>query len=88
MTEIDKIKARIWALRQDNMKREENIDMSLSREDEMRRHHMEHGFPGEYDATAHEAYRELVRGWTEKANAEIAALCVRLEELQKGGADV
>ncbi len=88
MTEIDKIKGRIWALRQDNMKREENIDASINREAEMRRYHMEHGFSGEYDATAHEAYRELVRGWTEKANAEIAALCARLEELQKGGADV
>lgn len=85
MTEIDSIMGRIWALRQDNLRREDNIDASLDREARLRRYHMEHGFPGEYDATAHEAYRKLVRGWTEEANAEIAALCERLAELHKGG---
>ena len=84
MTEIKKIKGRIWALRDTNLKISENIDKSLSHEDEMRRYHMERGFPGEYDATAHIQYRKWARENIAKYEAEIYKLMERLKELEEG----
>lgn len=92
MTEIGKIKTRIWALRQDNMRREENIDASLAREDEARRAAMmmKSRYPNtpDFDPSPYESYRALVRKNTAKADAEIADLMERLEELQNNGAEV
>ena len=92
MTEISKINFRIWALCQDNMRRGENIDASLAREDDARRAAMimKSRFPNtpDFDPEPYESYRAFVRKETAKADAEIAALRERLKELHNNGAEV
>lgn len=84
--EIDKIKRKIWYMKQDNLRREDNIEVSYAREDEERRAtlEMQSRFPTtpNYDPSAHVFYRKLVRKWIAETEVEIAGLLAQLEIME------
>ena len=89
--EIRKIKWRIWALRQDNLRLSEDINTSIAREDNARRDAliMQSRFPGtpDFDPAPWEKFRAYIRQQIAETEAEITGLLAQLEELEKGGAD-